>query len=232
MNAAFTPRPALGRACTALLLGAVLCLPAICQAQAEKTAERQARRAQLQMQNLQQQLSEAQAAQARADADKAAADKLAAGQAGELARLRAENKAGADKLRGAATERAELLARVAALERQLAEQKTAADEAAAGRQREQTAALATRDAAGQRLQARFDAQAALLADCSAKNERLFKLGAELIDRYRNKTATDAWKQREPLLGLADVEMFNTVQAWRDRAEAERFEAPALRPATP
>jgi len=30
------------------------------------------------------------------------------------------------------------------------------------------------------------------------------------------------RQKEPLLGLKDVEMFNLVQEWRDKAEAERF----------
>jgi hypothetical protein len=65
-----------------------------------------------------------------------------------------------------------------------------------------------------------------VADCNDKNERLTRIGAELLDRYRNKGLWEAARQREPFLGLSDVNTFNLVQAYRDRVEAERF-APSI-----
>jgi hypothetical protein len=49
---------------------------------------------------------------------------------------------------------------------------------------------------------------------------------ELLNRYRNKSVTDVIKQRDPVLGMGDVEMFNIVQDYRDKADAERFTPPA------
>ena len=65
------------RAC---VFAACVALPLAAAAQ-DKTAERAARRAQLQLQSLQQQVQDAQAAQSRADADKAEAEKKLAAQA-------------------------------------------------------------------------------------------------------------------------------------------------------
>ncbi|MBC7956230.1 MAG: hypothetical protein H7Y33_10220, partial [Cytophagales bacterium] len=59
-------------------------------------------------------------------------------------------------------------------------------------------------------------------ECSAKNERLVKISAELLDRYRSKSVADVLSQRDPVLGLGDVQMFNLVQEYRDKADAERF----------
>ena len=189
---------------------------------ADKNAERAVRRAQLQAQALQQQLQEAQAAKGKLEADKATADKAAAEQARQSGSLKGQLRKTADELKAAEAERQRLLAAVAALEQQLAEQKKAADETAALKSRDLAQFTRVRDEQLAGLQRQHDAQVALVGECTDKNTRLVKLSAELVDRWRGKTVTDVVKQRDIVLGLGDVQMFNLVQDYRDKAEAERF----------
>ncbi len=189
---------------------------------ADKNAERAARRAQLQAQALQQQLQEAQAAKSKLEADKATADKAAAEQVRQSGSLKGQLRKTADELKVAEAERVRLTAAVASLEQQLAEQKRAGDEAQAGKGRELAQFTRVRDEQLAVLQRQHDAQVALVGECTDKNTRLVKLSAELVDRWRGKTVTDVVKQRDLVLGLGDVQMFNLVQDYRDKAEAERF----------
>lgn len=178
---------------------------------ADKNAEKAARRLQLQMQSLQQQVQEAQAAKTRAEADKAALDQRVSAQAQQVARMQGPLRKTRDALKAAEAARATLAATVAALEAQLAEQTRNAE--AATRRHDEQQALSQRQR---------DEQVALVAECTAKNERLMRLSAELLDRYRDKGVLDALRQRDVVLGLGDVEMFNLVQDYRDKADAERF----------
>jgi len=107
----------------------------------------------------------------------------------------------------AQAEKAKAEADKTAAEKQLAEHAKARDEQQAQAQR------------------RHDEQVAQIADCSNKNERLVKLSAELLERWRTKSVSDVMRQHEPLLGLGDVEMFNLVQEYRDKADAERYTPP-------
>lgn len=193
-------------------------LPAAALA-ADKNADKAARRLQLQMQNLQQQVQEAEAAKAKAEADKAALDQRVTEQTQQVVRLQGPLRKTRDALKAAEAARAALAATAASLEARLAEQTRnaeAAQAAATQRHGEQQALL----------QRQRDELAAQVAECTGKNERLVRLSAELLDRYRGKGVLDALKQRDVVLGLGDVEMFNLVQNYRDKADAERF-SPAL-----
>lgn len=191
---------------------------------ADKNAEKAARRLQLQMQNLQQQVQEAQAAKARAEADKAALDQRVNEQTQQVVRLQGPLRKTRDALKAAEAARAALAATVASLEAKLAEQTRNAEAA-------QAAAAQRHDEQQALLQRQRDEQAAQVAECTAKNERLIRLSAELLDQYRNKGVLDALKQRDVVLGLGDVEVFNLVQNYRDKADAERF-TPARNPSDP
>lgn len=191
-------------------------LPAF--AQSTDDARKAARRAQLQVQQAQQEAQAAQAAKAKIEADKAELDKKVAAQGQQLGQLKGALPKLQEKLKGVEGERDELAAKVAALEKELADRKLAAEAAAAAGER----TLKQRDEAQARLKREHDAQVALVGECSAKNERLVRLSAELLDRYRNKGVGDVLSQRDPVLGLGDVQMFNLVQEYRDKAEAERF----------
>lgn len=208
-----------------LLLSSLILMAAVpAYAQSADDAKKAARRAQLQVQQAQQQAQEAQAAKAKLETDKAELDKKVAAQSQQVASLKGALPKLQEKLKAAESERDELAAKVAALEKDLAERKLAAEAAAAAGER----TLKQRDEEQARLKREHDAQVALVGECSAKNERLLHLSAELLDKYRNKSVGDVLKQRDPVLGLGDVKTFNLVQEYRDKAEAERFAPTANR----
>ncbi len=187
-------------------------------AQSGDDARKAARRAQLQMQQLQQQAQEAEAAKAKVESDKTALDKQLREQSQQVARLKGALPKALESLKASEAARAELAATVAALEKQLAEQKASSETALAAA----VSNTKQRDEQQAQLQRKLDAQVAQVGECSAKNERLVRLSAELLDRYRNKSVSDVMKQRDPILGLGDVQMFNLVQEYRDKADAEAF----------
>ena len=205
-----------------LLVAAVLASFGVRAQADDKSAQKAARRVQLQLQSLQQQVQDAQAAKAKVDADKAVLDKQLAEQTQQTARLDGALRNTSGSLKASEAVRVQLVATVAALEKQLAEQKLNNDEATAKRARELTQFTRLRDEQQAQLQRRHDDQAAQLAQCTVKNGKLVQLSGELMDRYRKKGVGEMLKQREPLLGLGDVELFNQVQDYRDRADAERF----------
>ncbi len=187
-------------------------------AQSGDDAKKAARRAQLQMQQLQQKAEEAEAAKAKIEGDKSVLDKQLREQTQQVARLKGALPKALESLKASEAARAELAATVASLEKQLAEQKTSNEAALAAAQLN----TKQRDEQQSQLQRRHDAQVAQVGECSAKNERLVRLSGELLERYRNKSVSDVMKQRDPVLGLGDVQMFNLVQEYRDKADAERF----------
>lgn len=190
----------------------------VAMAQSSDDAKKAARRAQLQMQQLQQKAQEAEAAKAKIEGDKTVLDKQLREQTQQVARLKGALPKALESLKASEAARAELATTVATLEKQLAEQKAslAAAQVAAERSTKQ------RDEQQAQLQRQHDAQLAQVGECSAKNERLVRLSGELLDRYRNKSVSDVMKQRDPVFGLGDVQMFNLVQEYRDKADAERF----------
>jgi len=191
-------------------------------AQSGDDAKKAARRAQLQMQQLQQQAQEAEAAKAKVEGDKAALDKQLLEQSRQMAQLKGALPRTQEKLKATEAERAELAAKVALLEKQLAEQKAEAAASLAAKSHELEQSTKLRDERQAQLQRQHDTQLAQVNECSAKNKRLVKLSAELLDRYRSKSVAEVLSQRDPVLGLGDVQMFNLVQEYRDKADAEAF----------
>jgi chromosome segregation ATPase len=203
-----------------------LALAASCALAEQTPAEKAARRMQLQLQNLQQQLQEAQAAKSKVESDKAAVDQQLGEQTTQAEQLKTSISKLEAKLRASEKSRAELTANVKSLEKQLADEKLSHEQALAQKARELAQYTKLRDEQQAQLQRKHDDQVALVADCTSKNGKLLHLNVELLNRYRNKSVTDVIKQREPVLGMGDVEMFNMVQDYRDKADAERFTPPA------
>jgi len=203
------------------LLALVLSVGAPAQA-ADKTVDKAARRLQLQLQNLQQQLQEAQDAKAKVEADKAEVDKQLLEQTEQVTKLTATLRKTSESLKSSEATRVQLVATVSSLEKQLADQKRSSEEAAALKARELLAYTRLRDEQQAALQRKHDDQVTQVAECTVKNTKLIRLSGELLERYRRKTVKDVLTQREPVLGLGDVQMFNLVQDYRDRADAERF----------
>jgi chromosome segregation ATPase len=149
------------------------------------------------------------------------------------ARATASQRALAEELKSAQAAQAQQQARIAELEAALQAERRAAEQMQATLAtrdrdlRQVRAALQDTGAMREACQQQVVAQERTLGECSAKNERLFKLNGELITRYRSKGVLDALRQSEPFLGLRDVELFNEVQEVRDRADAARH-VPAAR----
>lgn len=210
----------------AALLLAVLCVSA--SAQQDRSAEKAARRLQQQqqqLQDLQQQVTKAQAETAKSEQDRAAIEKQLQNRSQLATRAAAAQRATDGRLKALEADKQQLAARIAELEKAAEEQRKAAELALAGKDRElaQAAqAFKSKDADREEWQQRFGQQARLVTECGTKNDRLFKLSAELLDRWRDKGVFDALRQREPVLGLSDVQIFNLVQDYRDKAETERF----------
>lgn len=204
------------------LLAAAWVPAAWAQADAQQAERAAQRRAQLQMQAMQQQLQQAQAAKSQADSERDTATKAAEAQARALARARAalrEMQAERDALKA---ERAQLVARVAALERTVAETQRAGEAAMAAKEREVDFLVRLVETNDRDANGRFDRQTTVLGECAVKNDRLVALSRELVQRYRDKSVVDVVQQREPLLGLGEVRLFEREQDWRDRTDAERF----------
>lgn len=225
---AYTPRSAAG------FLLALMCglAPMLATAQADKSAEKAARRFQLQIQNLQQQLQEAQSAKSQLETDKAGVDKVLLEQAPQLAQMKAALRQAGDNAKLAEAARLQLAAQVTSLERQMTEQRRSHDDALAQKARELVQFTRLRDDQQAQWQRRHDEQVVLVGECATKNDQLTHLSLELIDRYRHKTVADVIKQREPLLGLGDIQMFNFVQDQRDKVDVQRFTAPHVAAPSP
>ncbi len=216
---------AMNRSCRRLLAVWLLLAPALAAAQPERAAEKAARRQQMQLQALQQQIIQAQAGKASAEQGRTQLEtQLRSREKAAASALRAQREA-SEKLQAAEAAGLALGARVAELEKALEAQRSAAEQALAGKEREvaQLAlSLKAREGERDQWQVRFGEQVRLVTECGEKNDRLFKLNAGLIDSYRSKGVLDAIKQREPVLGLSNVQIFNRVQEYRDKAETERF----------
>lgn len=206
----------------------LLCAAGAAHAQSDKAAERAQRRAQMQAQALQQQLQEAQAARGKVEAERAELLKHQENDRAALARAQSAERRLGGEMKSAQSERAALAQRVTELERELAEGKRAADEALQAKERELAQARSQHEQEHSDLQGRFADQVRRVTECTDKNQHLAQLSLELMDRYRDKGVVDALKQRDPLLGLSDVQMFNVLQEYRDRADALRFKPSSSR----
>ncbi len=113
-------------------------------------------------------------------------------------------------------------ARFDALQKQSAEQKRNDDAALAQKTAELDYIMHAWDAKQAQTQALYDNEIAQVAVCTDKNQKLLEIGAQLLDRYRNKGLAEIANQHDPLLGIGQVQMFNVVQDYRDRVEAERL----------
>ena len=55
-----------------------------------------------------------------------------------------------------------------------------------------------------------------LQDAEKKNLSLYQVNRELLSQYKEKSAWDALRQREPFTGISEVASENEVQAVEDR----------------
>lgn len=185
--------------------------------------ERAQRRMQQQVQALQQQLQAAQVAKTQLETERDTMTQKLAAEARATARARQALRQSETARQALEQERGALQTRVAALDTQATEQKRSAEEALAARDRDLAQRTRTHDVAVQGWRTRLLQQTELLTDCSAKNQSLLALGAELSRRYRDQTVAEVLKKREPVLGFGELKLYEEMQVIRDRSDAERFD---------
>lgn len=69
------------------------------------------------------------------------------------------------------------------------------------------------------------------SSCEAKNLALYHYGDEVLRMYQKKGVWASLTQKEPVLGLKEVDVENTVQEYRLKMEDEKVH-PATQPAVP
>lgn len=198
-------------------------LEAAAQAKPDQNRDRETIR------RLQQQLSKAQQDAVAVRGEKEAMEKQLAAQKDELEKQRAElPRAQA----AAGRERKEKLAVEAELEKlraQLAERDKALAEARArgddlaGKERNALAVISERDRGIKAYQEDLARQNREIVACEAKNAKLYDLNVEILDRYRTKSVAEVLAREERITGLKNVEVFNVVQEYRDKLDAQRIE---------
>ncbi|MFP5419210.1 MAG: hypothetical protein ACLGHA_08650 [Gammaproteobacteria bacterium] len=84
--------------------------------------------------------------------------------------------------------------------------------------------LAQTESAKKRTEGELTGKAQDLQVCRTHNGRLYGLGRELMQKYRDKSCQDALTQAEPFTGLKKVEVENLLEAWRDQLDREKLGA--------
>ena len=60
-----------------------------------------------------------------------------------------------------------------------------------------------------------------VAGCEAKNLTLYQYSMDLLKAYRNKGVWASLEQKDPVLGLKDVDVQNVVQEYRVKLSAQK-----------
>jgi hypothetical protein len=199
--------------------------------------DRRAREAARRMQQMQQQLTQEKA---QLEQDKAKLEKDVAEKDKQLKQLQARMKrteAGTKqsdteaKQKGAEVDR--LKAELEALSLKFVEQREKADKLADSFKTSVETNKA-KDAEKEVLNARtalqreiIGRQSLLVQACEEKNVALYQLGADLMQRYRNKGVMDALKQAEPFTQLEKVRMENLLQEYAEKIDAKKIDKPVL-----
>jgi chromosome segregation ATPase len=184
-------------------------------------AERAQRRLQQQLQALQQQLQSEQSARQQAEGQRSEAETRLRTVERNLARTRAALRESEIARKALTAELAAARETITTRERELAQLREESTAALAGKDRELAQRNTAHGAVQRELRSRVDEQTRLVAECTARNERLVLIGGELLRLYRDKGVIDVVRKREPVLGLGEVQLFEAAQTYRDRINAER-----------
>src|SRR5262249_4723473 len=85
-------------------------------------------------------------------------------------------------------------------------------------------AAGNRETAMTALETRQQQQSERLGKCIDHNVALYRLGQQLLDRYRDKGMGESLAQQESMLQLGRVQLENLIQDYRDKLANERADA--------
>lgn len=209
--------------CSIILVLLAALAPALGLAQTDTASKEREilRRTQLELRRVQQENAALQRDKTQAEADLKAAQALAAGREDELAGVRRQGgalQAEITRLRGG--------------EQALQQRLQQSTDESAQRLSQAEQALAQRDAEIAGLKDALKSATAQGQSCEAKNTQLYEYSQTLLQQYRDKGVWDSLRQQEPVLGLRQVQIENTLEEYRDKLAAQRIVAPASTAAAP
>lgn len=177
------------------------------------------------LRRMQQQMQQVEQARALAEQEKAAALAETETLASEIEKLRMDS-ATAKRERVTRTrlehENRTIQAQLDAMKTKLAEtEKLLADSQAQQRTTAQT--LAQIESAKKQTDSQLTGTRQDLQQCQTHNGKLYGIGREMMDKYRDKTCQDALAQAEPFTGLKKVEVENLLEIWRDQLDREKID---------
>lgn len=178
----------------------------------EEQLRTQLRDARGQLQELQGQQASWQAQKAGIEGERDQARKALEQAQAELARLRA---AGGD-------------GKAVAAERGARQQAEAALQQARKDNADATAKLKEQQGRDGAAQAQLDEARQALGTCSARNQKLYEVGQEILDAYVHIDMGSVIGARQPFAASARVKLENAAQAYGDRLYEQRYVAPAGR----
>jgi len=96
-------------------------------------------------------------------------------------------------------------------------------EETAAREKVLSARLASSEGQNKKLQAALTASQSEVNVCETKNEALYLHGRELQAKFDGQSTLDKLLAKEPVFGIKRVEIENTVQEYRDKFDAGKFQ---------
>jgi chromosome segregation ATPase len=91
---------------------------------------------------------------------------------------------------------------------------------------ETSTALKSRETELARAQAALQDALTANTSCEAKNLKLYEYANDMASRYQNKGVWASMSQKEPVLGLKQVETQNVLQEYHEKVNAQRVQDPA------
>ncbi len=187
----------------------------------ENREKQMLRRLQQQMQQIDQTRAQAEQEKATALSEKEAAEneleKTRSDTASTKRQLSSERSARSRierELQAIQSERDALKTRLTDIEKQLAESMAL--------QRATAQTLTQTESAKKQTLAQLAGKEQDLNVCQTHNGKLYGIGREMMQKYRDKSCADALAQSEPFTGLRKVEVENLLETWRDRLDKEKL----------
>jgi chromosome segregation ATPase len=111
------------------------------------------------------------------------------------------------------------------LARKLAETNTALA-AANAKVNEETRQIAARESELARVNQGLEQSRAANGSCESKNLKLYGYAQEVLQAYKNKGVWASLSQKDPVIGLKEVDVENVVQEYRQKMASQKMQTPA------
>jgi chromosome segregation ATPase len=225
---------------TALALTTLTCASEAGAQQDDKRAKETLRRLQLQQREFNDQKAALEQDKAKLEQDKTKLEKASGDKDKELKRLRAKVKEMETQGKTMETQMGEQTTELGRVKTELAATNLKLEQEHAERERitvDYKASLETikrAESDKKTLEGRLAEQMKIIGIqsrlaqlCEEKNLALYRVGTDLLDKYRHKGVVDALKQAEPFTQIENVRVENLWQEYKDALDREKLAKPVL-----